>query len=61
MTNSLWSECIEQDDDKLFVLHEVFTRVDGAEYKLKLSAQCPVNAIEIARSIPIKHWEKLNV
>jgi len=59
--NSLWSECIEQNDDKPFVLHAVFTRCDGTEYTLKLSAQCPVNAIEIARSIPIKHWEKLNV
>mgnify|MGYP003347563071 FL=1 len=59
--NNLWSECIEQDDERELVMHEVHGSLDGVKYMLKFKAPCPMTAIEIARQVPIQYWEKENV
>lgn len=59
--NNFWSECIEQDDERGLVMHEVHASLDGVKYKLKFYAPCPMTAIDIARKVPITHWEKENV
>ena len=56
--NNLSAECIEQNDAKEKVLHVVRGDVDGTKYKIQFSASCPVQAIEIARFVPIAYWEK---
>ena len=56
--NNLSAECIEQNDAKEKVLHLVRGDVDGTKYKIQFSASCPVQAIEIARFVPIAYWEK---
>lgn len=58
--NNLWAECIEQDDTKKQVLHQVHTTVDGEKYKLTFKALCPMTAIAVAREVPLKYWEKEN-
>ena len=55
------SRCIEQDDSKTHVLHEVHTVADGLTHKITLSAVCPMTAVEIAREIPLEHWEVDNI
>lgn len=59
--NNFWSECIEQDDDKELVLHEVHGTFDEVKYKIQFKAPCPMTAIEIARHIPQQYWELENV
>jgi len=59
--NSIWSECIEQDDNSEKVMHEVHGILDGVKYRLKLKALCPMTAIEIARRVPLIYWEIENV
>jgi hypothetical protein len=58
--NSLWSECIEQNDAQARVLHQVHCTLDGVKYKIKFSAPCPMTAIKIAREVPLTYWEKEN-
>ena len=53
------ARCIEQNDDKSHVSHEVTNTIDGGEYRLVLSAECPMTAIKIAREVPLTYWEKL--
>ena len=55
--DSLWSECIEQDDNKGKVMHEVHGTLDGVQYKIRFNAPCPMTAIEIARRVPLIYWE----
>jgi hypothetical protein len=55
------SRCIEQDDSKTHVLHEVHTVADGLTHRITLSAVCPMTAVEIAREIPLEHWEVDNI
>jgi hypothetical protein len=55
------SRCIEQDDSKTHVLHEVHTVADGLTHRITLSAVCPLTAVEIAREIPLEHWEVDNI
>jgi hypothetical protein len=59
--NSFWSECIEQDDERGLVMHEVHASLDGVKYKFKFSAPCPMTAIEIAKRVPTAYWEIENV
>ena len=54
------SRCIEQDDSKTHVLHEVHTVADGQAYRITLSAVCPMTAVEIAREIPLEQWQVVN-
>ena len=54
------SRCIEQDDSKTHVLHEVHTVADGQTYRITLSAVCPMTAVEIAREIPLEQWQVVN-
>ena len=56
--SNLWAECIEQDDSKHQVMHQVHTTVDGNKYKLTLKAVCPMTAIEVAREVPLQYWEQ---
>lgn len=58
--NNFWSECIEQDDGKEEVMHEVHASFDGVKYKIKFTAPCPMTAIHIAKFIPITYWEMEN-
>ena len=55
------SRCIEQDGSKTHVLHEVHTVADGLTHRITLSAVCPMTAVEIAREIPLEHWEVDNI
>jgi hypothetical protein len=55
---SLWSECIEQDDAKEKVLHRIHGTLDGVKYKIQFTAPCPMTAIKIARFVPLAYWEK---
>ncbi len=55
------SRCIEQGDSKTHVLHEVHTVADGLTHRITLSAVCPMTAVEIAREIPLEHWEVDNI
>jgi hypothetical protein len=59
--NNFWSECIEQDDERELVMHEVHASLDGVKYKLKFNAPCPMTAIEIAKRVPTVYWEIENV
>jgi hypothetical protein len=59
--NSFWSECIEQDDERGLVMHEVHGSLDGVKYKIKFNAPCPMTAIEIAKRVPTAYWEIENV
>jgi len=59
--NMMTSRCIEQDDSKTHVLHEVHTVADGLTHRITLSAVCPMTAVEIAREIPLEHWEVDNI
>ena len=54
------ARCIERNDDKSHVSHEVLNTIDGSDYRIVLSAECPMTAIKIAREVPITYWEKLN-
>lgn len=55
--NNFWSECIEQDDDREEVMHEVHASLDGVKYRIKFTASCPMIAIKIAQRIPTVYWE----
>jgi hypothetical protein len=57
MMNNLSAECIEQNDAKEKVLHLIRGDEDGVKYKIKFSASCPMQAIEIARFVPLVYWE----
>jgi cell division protein ZapA (FtsZ GTPase activity inhibitor) len=54
------ARCVEQNDDRSHVSHEVTNTIDGEKYRLVISAECPMTAIRIAREVPITYWEKLN-
>jgi hypothetical protein len=56
--NNLWAECIEQDDSKEQVMHQVHAIYHDEKYTIKLKALCPMTAIAIAREVPIQYWEK---
>jgi hypothetical protein len=58
MMNNFWAECIEQDDSKEQVMHQVHATYHDEKYTIKFKALCPMTAIEIAKSIPITYWEK---
>jgi len=53
------AECIYQDDTKEKVLHRVTNTVDGKNYQIVFSAECPITAIKIAREVPLSYWEEL--
>jgi hypothetical protein len=53
------AECIHQDDTKEKVLHRVTNTVDGKNYQIVFSAECPITAIKIAREVPLSYWEEL--
>jgi len=55
--NNLSAECIEQDDAKEKVLHLVRGELDGVKYKIKLTSECPMTAIHVARFVPLVYWE----
>jgi hypothetical protein len=52
--------CIEQNDLKDYVLHEVLNIVDGINYRLIINAQCPAHALKIAYEVSLTNWEKYN-
>jgi len=56
--NNFSAECIEQDDSKEQVMHQVRATYHDDKYIIKLKALCPMTAIEIARGVPIQYWEK---
>ena len=51
--------CIEDNDEAKQVLHEVHNTVDGKDYRITLSAECPVTAMNIAREVPLTYWEEV--
>lgn len=51
--------CIEQDDNARKVLHEVRNTIDGKEYRITFSAECPMTAIKIAYEVPLTYWEEI--
>jgi hypothetical protein len=51
--------CIEQNDEYKKVLHEVRNTVDGKEYRIVFSAECPMTAIKIANEVPLTYWEEI--
>lgn len=51
--------CIQQDDNAKQVLHEVRNTIDGREYRIVFSAECPMTAIKIAREVPLTYWEEV--
>jgi hypothetical protein len=51
--------CIEQNDEKSHVMHEVRNTFDGKEYVIKLSAECPITAMKIASAVPLTYWEEV--
>ena len=53
------AKCIEQNDSKSHVRHEVINTFDGKQYRLELSAKCPMTAIKIANEVPLTYWEQL--
>jgi hypothetical protein len=53
------ARCVEQNDSKSHVSHEVTNVVDGNKYRLVISAECPMTAIRIAREVPLTYWEQL--
>lgn len=50
--------CIEDNDDKSHVLHEVKQTLDGLSYSITLSAEAPDLALKIAREIPLTYWKE---
>jgi hypothetical protein len=50
--------CIEMNDDKSHVLHEVKQTLDGLSYSITLSAEAPDLALKIAREIPLTYWKE---
>jgi hypothetical protein len=57
--NNLSATCIEQNDDKPHVMHEVRGSEDGINYRIEISSECPMTAIKIATFVPLSYWEKL--
>ena len=53
------ARCIQQDDNAKQVLHEVINTFDGKQYRIVFSAECPMNAIKIAREVPLTYWEEI--
>lgn len=56
------AECIEHDDTKEKVVHKVYATINGIRYQRELVAECPIDAIDIARSTPIvigKYWHEV--
>ena len=51
--------CIQQDDSAKQVLHEVRNTIDGREYRIVFSAECPMTAIKIANEVPLTYWEEV--
>jgi hypothetical protein len=51
--------CIEQNDNKSHVLHEVRNTIDGREYRIVFSTECPMTAIKIAYEVPLTYWEEV--
>jgi len=51
--------CIEDNRWSKQVLHEVHDTVDGKDYRIILSAECPMTAIKVAQEIPLTYWEEL--
>ena len=51
--------CIEDNDEAKRVLHEVRNTVDGKDYRITLSAECPVTAMKIANEVPLTYWEEM--
>ena len=51
--------CIEDNRWAKLVLHEVRNTVDGKDYRITLSAECPVTAIKIAHEVPLTYWEEV--
>jgi hypothetical protein len=51
--------CIEQNDNKSHVLHEVRNTIDGREYRIVFSTECPMTAIKIAYEVPLTYWEEI--
>jgi hypothetical protein len=45
------AKCIEQDDSRQYVLHEVEAEEDGVTYVLKVVAECPITAIDVAKYV----------
>jgi len=58
--NNLSATCIEQNDDKPHVMHEVRGSEDGINYRIEISSECPMTAIKIATFVPLSYWEKYN-
>jgi len=50
--------CIEDNDNKSHVLHEVRQTLDGLSYSITLSAEAPDLALKIAREIPLTYWKE---
>lgn len=57
--NNLSAKCIEKNDDKPHVMHEVRGIEDGINYRIEISSECPMTAIKIATFVPLSYWEKL--
>jgi len=51
--------CIEHNDDKSHVLHEVHQSLDGVLYVITISAEAPDLALKIAREIPLTYWKEI--
>jgi hypothetical protein len=51
--------CIEMNDDKSHVLHEVCNMFDGKKYTITLSAEAPDLALKIAQEIPLTYWKEI--
>ena len=51
--------CREQDDTARKVMHEVRNTIDGKEYRITFSAECPMTAIKIAHEVPLTYWEEV--
>ena len=50
--------CIEMNDDKSHVLHEVRQTLDGLSYSITLSAEAPDLALRIAQEISLTYWRR---
>ena len=51
--------CIEDNDGKSHVLHEVKQTLDGLSYSITLSAEAPDLALRIAQEIPLTYWKEI--
>ena len=51
--------CIEDNDNKSHVLHEVTQTLDGVLYTITLSAEAPDLALKIAQEIPLTYWKEI--